>query len=140
MTKCWVEEAHRVSEESWEILLPTIRTDNSEIWVTFNPDYEDDDTYQRWVKDPPENAIVQCVNYSENPWFPTVLDTERLQDIQRLDKDTYENKWLGKPKGMGRRVWAGFDRKLHVKQFEPERIAEGDCFMAMDPHAHYYPF
>lgn len=140
VTKCWVEEAHRVSEESWEILLPTIRRQNSEVWITFNPDYEDDDTFKRWVKDPPENAVSQMVNYDGNPWFPEVLETERKQDEARLDKDSYENKWLGKPKGMGRKVWAGFDRTLHVKHFDNEKIAEGNCFMAMDPHSHYYPF
>lgn len=33
----YVEEAENVSEESWQTLIPTIRADNSEIWVVFNP-------------------------------------------------------------------------------------------------------
>ena len=43
---CWVEEAERVSEESWKMLVPTIRRAGSEIWVTFNPDQESDPTYR----------------------------------------------------------------------------------------------
>jgi phage terminase large subunit len=108
---CWVSEAHKVSYDSWEILLPTIRKPGSEVWVDFNPDYEDDDTYQRWVNNPPDNAEVILINYDDNPWFPEVLETERRQDEARLPKDEYENKWLGKPKGMGSKVWATFDKK-----------------------------
>ena len=43
---CWVEEAQSVSRLSWNILIPTIRAEGSEIWVTFNPELETDETYQ----------------------------------------------------------------------------------------------
>jgi phage terminase large subunit len=49
---CWVEEAQTVSKTSWNVLIPTIRKDGSEIWVTFNPELETDDTYQRFVVTP----------------------------------------------------------------------------------------
>jgi phage terminase large subunit len=38
-----------VSKKSWRTVLPTIRKPGSEIWVTFNPELESDDTYQRFV-------------------------------------------------------------------------------------------
>ena len=41
---CWVEEAQSVSKESWNTLIPTIRKDKSSIWVSFNPDFDDDPT------------------------------------------------------------------------------------------------
>ena len=74
---CWVEEANNVTASSWDILIPTIRKENSEIWVTFNPELPTDETYKRFVISPPDNAIVQKVNWSDNPWFPEVLDFER---------------------------------------------------------------
>jgi phage terminase large subunit len=59
---CWVEEAEAVTDESWRVLIPTIRAEGSEIWVSFNPALEIDPTYQRFVIDPPESAIVRKVS------------------------------------------------------------------------------
>lgn len=92
---CWVEEAQSVSEDSWAILIPTIRKEGSEIWVTFNPDREEDATYQRFVINPPPDSIVQLVNYYDNPWFPEVLRKEMEYDKQ-VDYAKYEHVWLGK--------------------------------------------
>ena len=52
----WVEEAVNVSKTSWEVLIPTIRTENSEIWISFNPELESDETYKRFVINPPPTA------------------------------------------------------------------------------------
>ena len=90
----WVEEAQLVSKESWEMLIPTIRKDGSEIWVTFNPDQETDSTYQRFVVNAPPNSVVVRVNWDENPWFPKALDAER-QYMLATDPDAYQNIWEG---------------------------------------------
>ena len=66
---CWVEEAQVVSKRSWSILLPTIRKPGSEIWITFNPDLATDDTYLRWVVNPPPGAIVIRTNWRDNNWL-----------------------------------------------------------------------
>lgn len=92
---CWVEEAQSVSEESWSILIPTIRKEGSEIWVTFNPDREEDATFQRFVKNTPPDSIVQLVNYYDNAWFPDVLRNEMEYD-KEVDYGKYEHIWLGK--------------------------------------------
>lgn len=92
---CWVEEAQSVSEDSWAVLIPTIRKENSEIWVTFNPDRDEDATYKRFVLNPPPDAIVELVNYYDNPWFPDVLRKEMEYDKQ-VDYGKYEHIWLGK--------------------------------------------
>ena len=94
---CWVEEAKNVTKRSWDILTPTIRKRDSEIWVTFNPDLETDETYVRFVKDPPTNCTSVEMNWRDNPFFDQVLETER-QDTLRRDPDGYENIWEGKPK------------------------------------------
>ena len=92
----WVEEAQTVSKKSWDILIPTIRKPGSEIWVSFNPDLDSDDTYRRFVIDTPDNAKVVKVNWSDNPWFPDVLNAERLHS--KATSDDYENIWEGECK------------------------------------------
>lgn len=92
--RVWVEEAHTVSKKSWDILIPTIRKPGSEIWVTFNPDIDTDDTYQRFVVNPPPNCVSVKVNYTENPWFPKELEDER-KHCQETRPDDYDNIWEG---------------------------------------------
>ena len=91
--RVWCEEAQTISRKSWDILIPTIRKPDSEIWVSFNPNIDTDDTYKRFVVNPPENAKVVKLNYHDNPWFPDVLETER-QHSEKTNPD-YENIWLG---------------------------------------------
>ncbi|OFV50051.1 PBSX family phage terminase large subunit [Oligella sp. HMSC09E12] len=92
----WVEEAQTVSKKSWDILIPTIRAPKSEIWVTFNPELETDETYQRFVVNPPANAFVVEVNYYDNPWFPDVLEQERLEAKRTRPAHEYAWIWEGK--------------------------------------------
>lgn len=93
----WVEEAQAVSKKSWGILIPTIRADHSEIWATFNPELDTDDTYQRFVVHPPGNAWIVKVTYRDNPWFPAVLEAERLH-LEKTDPESYEHVWNGRPR------------------------------------------
>ena len=91
---CWVEEAESVSYTSWETLIPTVRKKGSEIWVSFNPNDEMDDTYQRFVVNPPPKAYVKKVNYNQNPWFPEELEKERLY-LKAKNEDLYNHVWEG---------------------------------------------
>lgn len=91
----WVEEARSVSKRSWTILIPTIRKPGSEIWVSFNPELDSDETYHRFVENPPPDCITAKVNYSDNPWFPEVLEKERQHAQATLPKDEYDNIWEG---------------------------------------------
>ena len=91
---CWIEEASNVTQTSFDVLIPTIRKNDSEIWITFNPELPSDYTYKRFVIDPPTNAVVQKVNWNDNPWFPEVLDLER-QSLRTRDFEAYQNVWEG---------------------------------------------
>jgi len=91
---CWVEEAQTVSRHSWNTLIPTIRKEGSEIWITFNPELETDETYQRFVVRPPEHAIVQKINWNDNPWFPEVLALEK-DALKSRDPSAYQTVWEG---------------------------------------------
>lgn len=96
LNRAWVEEAQTVSKRSWSILIPTIRADNSEIWVSYNPELESDETHQRFAVNPPPDCISIEMNYNDNPWFPEVLEKERLHAQATLPKSEYENIWEGK--------------------------------------------
>jgi len=97
--RVWCEEAQAISRKSWDILVPTIRKPGSEIWITFNPELDTDETYRRYVIDPPDGAKVVFINYHDNPWFPVELERERL-DLKRRDPESYDNVWDGKPRSV----------------------------------------
>ena len=73
----WVEEAEKISEHSWRLLIPTIRNKGSEIWVSFNPLNASDPTYQRFVVHTPPDTLLKQVSWRDNPWFPEVLIKEK---------------------------------------------------------------
>ena len=91
---CWVEEAATVSKSSWKFLIPTIRKDGSEIWVSFNPELEEDETYQRFVMFPPTESIVIEINWRDNPWFNDILRQE-MEDLKARDHAEYLVVWEG---------------------------------------------
>lgn len=133
---CWVEEAQSVSDESWEILIPTIRKEGSEIWVTFNPDREEDSTYKRFVVNPPPDCKTVLVNYNDNPFFPDVLRRE-MEYCKQIDYPRYEHIWLGKT--IMETEAQIFKGKFEIKEFEAEPYTRffygADWGFANDPTA-----
>lgn len=95
VTKAWCEEAQSISKKSWRMLIPTIRAEGSEILVTFNPELDTDETYQRFIVNTPPDAWLCELNWRDNPWFPEVLEQERLHCME-TEPDEYENIWEGK--------------------------------------------
>lgn len=93
--RVWVEEAQSVSDRSWNVLIPTIRKDGSEIWVSFNPQLETDPTYRRFVKSAPSGTWRAEVNWDRNPWFGDVLEAERLHAQRTLKSYEYAHIWEG---------------------------------------------
>jgi phage terminase large subunit len=99
----WVEEGNKVAKVIWETVIPTIRREYadgtcSEIWVSFNPELEDDEAYRRFVvlKNRPKNAIVVEVSYKDHPeWFPKVLQAE-METLKQTDYDAYLTVYEGK--------------------------------------------
>jgi phage terminase large subunit len=91
---CWIEQAERVSERSFEILLPTIRQPGSEIWATFNPDEETTPVWKRFITTCPPGAVVKQVNWKDNPWFPPELERERAY-LYSVDPESAAHVWGG---------------------------------------------
>jgi phage terminase large subunit len=96
-TRLWVEEAQSVSKDSWDKSIPTVRRPGSEIWLTWNPELETDDTWRRFVKSPPPDCLDITMNFSDNPWASEVLRAEREQ-LEVADPDEYAHIWLGQPR------------------------------------------
>lgn len=120
---CWVEEAQSVSTDSWDILIPTIRKEGSEIWVSFNPGEEKDPTYQRFVLNPPDDSTTVEVNYYDNPYLPETLRKE-MEYCKRVDYEAYEHIWLGKPKSISEAVI--FKRRYKVEAFPDDLWQQAD--------------
>jgi phage terminase large subunit len=116
---CWIEEAENVSNESWDILLPTIRKQGSEIWISYNPKDDDAPTHKRFYLQRQPDQILVETNY---------LDTERygwlakeVYDLaehdRKWDTDRYEWVWMGKPRRLSAsRIFAG---KVRIATFSP---------------------
>jgi phage terminase large subunit len=97
ITRVWVEEAQTVSTASMKVLVPTIRANDSEIWLSFNPELEDDPIYQDYVVTPPDDAIVVKINWQDNEWFPDVLRKEK-DSLKKKNYQEYLNVWEGQCK------------------------------------------
>lgn len=92
----YVEEAENISQNSWDVLIPTIRAEGSEIWIVFNTSLETDPTYKMFVLTKRDNAIVKLLNYDSNPFFPEVLKDE-MEWCKLNNYEKYLNIWMGEP-------------------------------------------
>lgn len=133
---CWVEEAQSVSEESWSVLIPTVRKAGSEIWLSFNPLDEDDPTYQRFIVHTPPHSAVHKVGFRENPWFPEVLRKE-MEYLRQVDYEAYLHVWEGEVRRVSDAII--FKGKYIVEPFETPSKARfyhgADWGFAQDPTA-----
>lgn len=91
----WVEEARNVTKRSWDVLIPTIRKPGSEIWISFNPELDTDETYVRFVTRADADVMLLPMSWRDNPWRSEVLDSDRIR-MQRDDPDGYLTIYEGK--------------------------------------------
>lgn len=90
----WVDEADPVTDTAWEKVIPSVREDDSEIWVTWNPERKNSSTHRRFREDPPERCLGVEMNWRDNPWFPPILERKRLADREKRP-DSYDHVWEG---------------------------------------------
>ena len=92
----WFDEAHDIKEEIMRVLIPSIRAENSQIILSLNPQKSDDFVYKEFIKGADEDYSVAIrVNYSDNPFFPKVLQRDRLKDLEVLPREVYLHIWEG---------------------------------------------
>lgn len=93
--RAWWEEAQTASPVSLELLRPTLRDEGSELWFSWNP-RRNKDPVDRMLRGEtlPTGASVIRANWSDNPWFPSVLQQER-EDCLRDNPSQYDHIWEG---------------------------------------------
>lgn len=93
---CWIEEAHGLTEEQWDILEPTVRAEGSQFWVIFNPKLISDFVYKRFITNTPPDTVKRKINYTENPFLSETI--QKVIEAKRLeDEDAYRHIYLGEP-------------------------------------------
>lgn len=93
---CWIEEAQSLSEKSWRILDPTIRKNESEIWLSMNREEEYDPVWKALAINPSDNTLIVRVNYYDNKFCPHVLK-EQAEKMKETDYLQYLHVWEGEP-------------------------------------------
>jgi len=133
---CIVEEAHFTSDESWELLIPTIRREGAEIWVLFNTTDEKAATHQRFVVHPPAGTLVHKVGYEHNP-FLSERSKRAIQHLKEVDYESYLHVYGGRPKKISE---AAVLKRIRIEGFpddlwkKAERLHFGADFgFAADP-------
>lgn len=91
----WADEAEQILEDSWSVLIPTVREEESRIYVTWNPGTERSATHNRFRVNASEAQMcIVEMNHRDNPYFPAVLEAERLAD-KEARPDDYDHIWEG---------------------------------------------
>lgn len=123
----WVDEAETVSDIAWKKLLPTVRADDSEVWVSYNPENEGSPTDERFRKaDLGEDGVIVEINYPDNPWFPDVLELERQRDLRNLPYEEYAWIWEGAYRQLSdAQIFRG---KYAIEEFEPQNTWSGPYY------------
>ncbi len=95
---CWIEEAHALTDDSWDVIDPTIRKEGSEIWISYNTRFKFDAIHKKFVVDePPPNSLVLKTSYKDNPYLTDTL-REQMETMKEREYDKYLNIWEGELK------------------------------------------
>lgn len=137
----WIDEAENVSERAYAKLIPTVRSEGegwrAEIWLSYNPESPESATHRRFLENTPKSCIVTEINYYDNPYFPDILEEERLEDLKNRP-ETYDHVWLGKFLTLtDAQILNG---KYTIQDFEPDHEWDGpyqggDFGFSKDPAA-----
>jgi len=122
---CWIDEAEPVPESAWRVLIPTVREAESEIWVTWNPRWKNSATNKRFRLNPPDGAKIVEMNWLDNPYFPAVLEAERLAD-KKHRPDSYAHVWEGDYETVTEGAY-------YASQLAEAKAAGRICKLAPDP-------
>ncbi len=131
--RAWNEEAQTLSARSLNLLRPTIRTEGSELWFSWNPRRKNDpvDMLLRGDTLPPRSIVINT-SWRDNPWFPTVLEEERVYD-KETSPETYEHVWEGD--------YAGVTKGAYYAKDLTQTKQEGRItLLAADPLMSYLAF
>lgn len=133
-TDFWIEEGQTISQNSLDIVLPSIRAANVQILISYNPDADDDPIHEFVNSLPPELVYIAEVNWCDNPWLPESLRIQKDLRLRRIaestndeeraiEQEAYDQIWMGKTRKASRaRIFAG---KCMQEAFLVERRITG---------------
>lgn len=124
---CWVDEAEPVTDTAWTKLIPTLREEDSELWVTWNPELKGSSTDKRFRLTKDDRYKVVELNWRDNPKFPAVLERQRLRD-KKNKPDQYEHIWEG---GYKKLVEGAYFAKHLIRATEEGRLGTEDKPLAL---------
>ena len=112
----WVEESQSISEFSLEILIPTIRKENSKLFFTYNPRLDNDPIIK--LKDEVKDKIHIHTSYLNNPFCPDVIKDE-AEHLKQINIKKYNHIYLGNyvesSDGIFNIEWLEFGSYKHLK-------------------------
>jgi phage terminase large subunit len=133
LTHVWIEEAHNLTETSWDIIDPTIRTEGSEIWVTYNPRFKFDYIHKKFViNKPPPDSMVMQVNHGDNPYFTSVLE-KQMAHMKEEDYEKYLHVWEGQIKQLA-------DGAIFGKQVSKVKKDGRQCYIPVESNSEVHTF
>uniref|UniRef100_A0A2A3K0Y5 PBSX family phage terminase large subunit n=1 Tax=Alloyangia mangrovi TaxID=1779329 RepID=A0A2A3K0Y5_9RHOB len=106
---CWIEEAHNLTAEQWEILEPTLRGEGSQFWIIFNPRLASDFVYRKFITGTPSAVISgkikgvvgatikRLINYDENPFLSDTI-VKVIERKRAEDEEEYRHIYHGEPR------------------------------------------
>ena len=120
VTWCWVEEAQSISKKSLDLLIPTIRKENSKLVFSYNPEEEDDPIALYFDPTVDKDVLEIEINFYDNPFFPEILKKEEERSKAKAERtgdwSDYKHIWLGQPISRKGKVFNNWQ----VKEFNTE--------------------
>lgn len=121
ITDCWVAEADKVPQDSWDKLIPTVRKEGSKFWIDFNTDSTDDPVYREYVQNPRDDVALLFQTYKDNKYFPEVLRKD-MEYCKKYDYEKYLWIWEGQPRAFSNLCI--FNGKYEIDEFDTPSNAE----------------
>lgn len=127
---CWIEEAHNLTKDQWDILEPTVRKEGSQFWIIFNPRLATDFVYRRFVTNRPPDTVVRTINYVDNPFLSNTI-LRVIEAKREEDEEEFQHVYMGVPRedddaAIIKRSWVlaavGARKKLGIKRGGRHRI------------------
>jgi len=118
----WIEEGHTLTEEQWLIIKPTVllRKETAMVIIVFNPNLETDFAYNNFVINRNEGALVQEINYHDNPFLPASALELIEKEKEEMEDDVFNHIYLGYPKSESefafiKKAWIEACIDAHIK-------------------------
>ena len=108
----WCEEASSMSEDSMDILIPTIRAPGSYLIWTYNPITEFDPVWVKLAKNPDERTYVKKVNSKD---VERLLSPEIIAEREKMRKENLE---------LYMHIWEGFPLTANTGSIYGKQLAQ----------------